>query len=67
VSVDGALDQTGDPFVERQQDASFSKRGGHDDRISRSRQVLVDDSVGVMSGPIEICDQIDRQVLIDLG
>jgi hypothetical protein len=50
VSIDGVLDQTGYPFVERQQYASFSKRGVHDNRISRSREVLVEDSIGVASG-----------------
>ncbi len=62
----GWLDQTGYSFVERQQDASFPKRRGHDDRIGRSRQVLVEDCVGVVAGLMQIRDEIDGKVLIDL-
>ncbi len=62
MSVHRVLDQTGYSFVERQQDASFSKRCGHNDRIGRSRQALVGDCVGVVPRQMQIRNKIHRQV-----
>jgi hypothetical protein len=60
------FNRIGYPFVERQQDATFSKRGGHNDQIGRSRQVLIEDCVGVVPGQMQLRNKIDRQVFIDL-
>ncbi len=62
MGVHGVLNQIGYPFVERQRDATFSKRGGHYDQIGRSRQVLIEDCVGVVPGHLQIHNKIDRQV-----
>jgi len=66
MGVRGVLHQIGYPFVQRQQDAIFSKRCGQNDQIGRSRQALVDDCVGVVARQMQIRNKIDRQVLVDL-
>lgn len=62
----GVLDQIRNPLVERQQNATFPKRLGHNHRIGRTGQVFVQDSICVVTGETQVLREIDRQIPVQL-